>query len=57
MAEAQLGARLVEPDTAVGIGNELSQEKSLAGGLFAAIEFAGTVLDIPEYIVDLPHLV
>ena len=57
MAEAQLGTWFVEFDATVGISNELSQQESLTGGLLAAIQFAGTVLDIPEGVVDLPHMV
>ena len=57
VAEAQLGTGSVESDAAVGIGYELSQEEALTGGLSAAVEFAGPVLDVPEGIVDLPHQV
>ena len=57
MAEAQLGTRTVEADAAVGIGNELVQEITLAIGLATAVEFAGAMLDVPEGIVDLLHQV
>ena len=57
MAKAQLGTRMFELDAAVGIGNQLAQQEALTIGLPSAVELAGTVLDIPEGIVDLPHQV
>ena len=57
MTEAQLGPWMIETDTAVGIGYQLAQQITLTIGLASAIEFAGTVLDIPEGIVNLPHVI
>ena len=57
MAEAQLCSGTVETDAAVSVGNELSQEVSLSIGLPTAIELAGSVLDVPEGVVNLPHAI
>ena len=57
MTKAQLGCRLVELNTTIGIGYHLTKQITLAIGLTATVKFAGTMLDIPEGIVDLPHQV
>jgi hypothetical protein len=57
VAEAQLCSGTVEADATVSVGNELSQEVSLSIGLPTAIEFAGSVLDVPEGVVYLPHAI
>ena len=57
VAEAQLCSGTVEADATVSVGNELSQEVSLSIGLPTAIELAGSVLDVPEGVVNLPHAI
>ena len=57
MAEAQLSAGPFETDTAVGIGNHLSQEVPLAVGVVAAVEGIEAILRVPQGIVNLPHAV
>ena len=57
MTEAQLYARFLQTDAAVGIVDELSQQMTLDVGLMTAVELACTELDIPPGIIILPEAI